>query len=188
MSRSTAECERLAKELYTIIQHLAHSFNELAHLISKGPSDPQRFAIPREPKLHVSKEFRGLKADFDRHQELIDQATSLIPEIDARLGPIRHRLSALQFEEMQLKPLELKLNEIDAQERIETNIVSGYMQKLKSQKQKASKERSDKALTEKILRDQEKKRIDAAKAKDLWSKRRALMDVLRSEMHEVFLH
>jgi hypothetical protein len=143
--------------------------------------------IPKESKLHVSKEFRALKPDFDMHQELIAQASTLIPEIDARIGPIRHRLSALQIEEMQLKPLELKLNEIDVQERIETHIVSGHIQKLKTKKQKASKDRSDKELAEKLLRNQEKNRADAIKSKELWTKRRALMDALRSEMHEVLL-
>lgn len=133
------------------------------------------------------KKYSSLKSEITMLYQLVEECTRNIPVIEEKLGPARHHLAVLRFEESELKPLDDKLEEVNLQEKVEKEIVERF--KLDTQEKRiiAANERIRKLkesleiqkMNDKILKDQ--------KELELNQKRKHLMGLLKYEIHKVCL-
>ena len=133
----------------------------------------------------ANKKFRELREEYMKHQELSLRSSEAIPKFENALIPARHHLAVLRLMEDELRPLDNKINLFDIQEQVEKDIVEEHKQFVKSRRDTAAAERikKEKERMEMELEIQRKK--DEEKERELKKKRAHLMDLLRSEIHEV---
>ena len=182
LAKSIPEIERLSKELHSLIYEIDKKGKEAAELT---PFDLTTFVLPKDPKYMAHQRFKSLREQLIKQKQQYQESTKMIPEIEDTLVPSRHHLTLLQMEENSLKPLEIKLNELELQEEIEKDIVEKYKNEKSFKRQLKMNSRLNKARELKELEEAEKQALNDLKEKKLKKKRAELMAMLRNEMHQV---
>ena len=186
LARSSSEVHRLSKELHNVIQEMAKSFKEL-FLYIRPKFEFETFTLPSDARFMINKKFRMLREDYLKQKLIAERCSSLLPQIEDTLRPLRHHLAVLQLDESELRSLDIKIDEVNTQERIEHELVEKYIQKKRDTRQKAAQERE--RMNQETLNAQMRlKEIeDQAKEIDLKAKRSRLLKLLRDDMHRVYI-